>query len=367
MVRNVRFSEMSLDELLTEMHRMELTREDAFNGNEDGYWREIELHKKVLRVSRELKNPKINGGKSSNDIDIDTTDVKRKLSKLLLNHGSEMKSRGQGSRLEAEKALKEALFLDRTNGMAAYRLAFIYYRMNDYKKAIRYFNVALENTIHTEPIFCLSDREIYYARLYLMMCYLQEADNLNDELDDPIIRKKYPDLPNYLSYSIKEFVNDFNAELTDQAYMVVDNQHTRYVSYQDAGDTFASDSRQKDTLIIWLDGVNSKIAFNKKERLFYNEFTAKQLVYLVHSTHQNNPGNEDNMQKSFEELTKNPDLTNTRVRSAIRRIRNLLLDLYQDLDLITTSRQPGLKGYYYNGKVPYQIICRSEEAMDLYL
>jgi hypothetical protein len=31
MARNLRFSEMSLDELLTEMHRMELVREDDVN------------------------------------------------------------------------------------------------------------------------------------------------------------------------------------------------------------------------------------------------------------------------------------------------------------------------------------------------
>ncbi|NCU27068.1 hypothetical protein EOM86_10175 [Candidatus Nomurabacteria bacterium] len=166
--------------------------------------------------------------------------------------------------------------------------------------------------------------------------------------------------PKYIGVNINE-------ELSDQAYMVVDNKKTRYVSYQEARGMFTSSSRQKDTLIIWLDGVNSKIAFNKKERLFYSEFKAKQLVYLLHSTHQNNPGNEDNMQKSFDELPESPDLTNIRVRSAIKNIRKLLLDLYPDLDIIITSRQPTLKGYYYNGKVPYQIICRSEEAMDLYL
>lgn len=355
--------EMSLEELLVEMHRMELTREDDVNGNEVGYGPEIEVHKRVLRVLQELKNFKSNTVKSSEDI---RTDVERKLSKLLYNHGSEMKFRGQGSRFDAEKALEQAIHLDGKNGMAAYRLAFINYRVADYKKAIRYFNAALENTIHDEPIFCLSNREIYYARLYLMMCHLREADNLNDELDDPNIIKKYPDLP-YVPYSIKEFVNNFNEELSDQAYMVVDNKKTRYVSYQEARGMFTSSSRQKDTLIIWLDGVNSKIAFNNKERLFYSEFKAKQLIYLLHSTHQNNPGNEDNMQKSFDELPESPDLTNTRIRSAIKNIRRLLLDLYPDPDLIITSRQPNLHGYYYNGKLPYQIICRSEEAMDFYL
>ena len=59
MARNVRFSEMSLDELLTEMHRMELIREDDFNVNDEGYGREIRVHKLVLRElkkSREYCN-----------------------------------------------------------------------------------------------------------------------------------------------------------------------------------------------------------------------------------------------------------------------------------------------------------------------
>ena len=158
MVRNVRFSEMSLDELLTEIHRMELTREDDFNINDAGYGREIELHKHILCELRNPKNSESKGIRAS---------VERKLSKLLYNHGSEMKFRGQGSRKDAEKALKEVLLLDRKNGMAAYRLGFIYYRMSDYIEAIRYFNVALGNTTHEESAFCLSDREIYYARVYL--------------------------------------------------------------------------------------------------------------------------------------------------------------------------------------------------------
>ena len=159
MPRNVRVSEMSLDELLAEMHRMELTREDDFNVNDEGYGREIRVHKLVLR---ELSNTKDNALKETR------AEVKRKLSRLLYHHGSELKFRGQGSRQDAEKSLGEALGVDPKNGMAAYRLAFIRYRRNDYKDAIRYFNCALENTSHDEYIFCLSDREIYYARLYLM-------------------------------------------------------------------------------------------------------------------------------------------------------------------------------------------------------
>ena len=366
MARNLRFSEMSLEELLVEMHRMELIREDDVNGNEGGYWREIELHKKVLRVSRELKNPKINGGKSSNDIDIDTTDVKRKLSKLLLNHGSEMKSRGQGSRLEAEKALKEALFLDRKNGMAAYRLAFIYYRMNDYKKAIQYFNAALENTIHDEPIFCLSDREIYYARLYLMTCYLHEVDNLNDELEFSATSKKYPVLPNYASYGIKDFISVLGLDLTDQEYELLTDKGSQYISYEDAMGYFHKEERPEDTLIVWFDGVNSKVAFNQEEQLFRSDFKAKQLVYLLRFTSQNNPGNEHNMQNCFEELSNSPFVTNDRLRTAISKEKRLISSLDPELDVISTSRSPYPSGYYYNKKVPYMIICRSEEASLLY-
>ena len=165
MAGNLRLSEMNLDELVTEMHKMELVREDDFNVNDEGYGREIRVQKLVLRELKKSRDTALKGIRS---------DVERKLSKLLYNHGSEMKFRGQGSRKDAEKALKEVLLLDRKNGMAAYRLAFIYYRMSDYIEAIRYFNVALGNTTHEESTFCLSDREIYYARVYLLACYLHE-------------------------------------------------------------------------------------------------------------------------------------------------------------------------------------------------
>lgn len=353
MVRNARFSEMSLDELLNEMHRMELTREDDFNVNDEGYGREIRVHKLVLR---ELSNTKDNALKETR------AEVKRKLSRLLYHHGSELKFRGQGTRAEAEESLRETLALDRKNGMAAYRLAFIRYRRNDHKDAIRYFNMALENISHEEPIFCLSDREIYYARLYLMACYLNEVDKLNEELDSSPTKKKYPELPAYASYGVKDFISDLGVGLTNQEYEVITDEAPRYVTYDEAEGSFQKSGRPEDTLVIWFDGVNSKMALNQSEMSFHGEFKARQLVYLLRFTSHNNPGNENSMRKCFMEMDNNPFVTNERLRTAIRQLRKLLNKLDPRLDVIITSRSPNPSGYYYNGKVPYMIICRAEES-----
>ena len=357
MAGNLRLSEMNLDELLTEMHKMELVREDDFNVNDEGYGREIRVQKLALRELKKSRDTALKGIRS---------DVERKLSKLLYNHGSEMKFRGQGSRQDAENSLKEALYLDPKNGMAAYRLAFIRYRMNHYKDAIRYFNCALENTSHDEYIFCLSDREIYYARLYLMACYLNEVEQLNEELEFSPTTKQYPALPAYASYGVKDFIAVLGVGLTNQEYEVITDEAPRYVSYGEAEGYFQKGSRPEDTLVIWFDGVNSKMAFNQTEMSFRSQFKARQLVHLLRFTSQNKPGNEHNMQNCFDELSHSPSLDNDRVRTAIKDLRKLLLDLNPKLDIITTSRQPDLKGYYNNKKVPYQIICRSEEASDLY-
>lgn len=353
MAGNLRLSEMNLDELLTEMHKMELVREDDFNVNDEGYGREIRVHKLVLRELKKSRNTALKGIRS---------DVERKLSKLLYNHGSEMKFRGQGSRQDAEKSLREALNLDPKNGMAAYRLAFIRYRRNDHKDAIRYFNIALENISHEEPIFCLSDREIYYARLYLMACYLNEVDKLNEELDTSPTKKKYPELPAYASYGVKDFISDLGVGLTNQEYEVITDEDNRYVSYDEAEGYFQKCDRPEDTLIIWFDGVNSKMALNQSEMSFHGEFKARQLVYLLRFTSHNNPGNENSMRKCFMEMDNNPFVTNERLRTAIRQLRKLLNKLDPRLDVITTSRSPNPSGYYYNGKVPYTIICRAEES-----
>ena len=353
MARNLRLSEMNLDELLTEMHKMELVREDDFNVNDEGYGREIRVHKLVLR---ELSNTKDNALKETR------AEVKRKLSRLLYHHGSELKFRGQGTRAEAEESLRETLALDRKNGMAAYRLAFIRYRRNDHKDAIPYFNMALENISHEEPIFCLSDREIYYARLYLMACYLNEVDKLNEELDSSPTKKKYPELPAYASYGVKDFISDLGVGLTNQEYEVITDEAPRYVTYDEAEGSFQKSGRPEDTLVIWFDGVNSKMAFNQSEMPFGSEGKARQLVYFLRFTSLNNPGNEDRMRNCFEEITNTSFVTNARFRKAVSQLRSLLNKLDPRLDVITTSRSPNPSGYYYNGKVPYKIICRSEES-----
>ena len=353
MARNLRLSEMNLDELLTEMHKMELVREDDVSVNDEGYGREIRVHKLVLR---ELRNPKNNASKDMR------ADVERKLSKLLYNHGSEMKFRGQGSRHDAEKSLGDTLSLDRKNGMAAYRLAFIHYRMNHYKDAIQYFNIALENTIHDEPIFCLSDREIYYARLYLLASYLNEVEQLNEDLEVSPAKKKYMDLPKYDSYDIKDFIKVLGVGLTNQEYEVITDEDNRYVSYDEAEGYFQKGDRPEGTLIIWFDGVNSKVAFNKSEMPFGSEVKARQLVYLLRFTSHNDPGNENSMRNCFEEMNNTSFVTNARLRKAVSQLRSLLNKLDPRLEVITTSRSPNPSGYYYNGKVPYKIICRAEES-----
>ena len=353
MAGNLRLSEMSLDELLTEMHKMELVREDDFNVNDEGYGREIRVHKLVLRELKKSGDTALKGIRS---------DVERKLSKLLYNHGSEMKFRGQGSRQDAENSLKEALYLDPKNGMAAYRLAFIRYRRNDHKDAIRYFNCALENTIHDEPIFCLSDREIYYARLYLLASYLNEVDQLNEELEFSPIKNKYTKLPDYASYGVKDFISDLGVGLMNQEYEVITDEDNRYVSYDEAEGYFQKGDRPEGTLIIWFDGVNSKVAFNKSEMPFGSEVKARQLVYLLRFTSHNDPGNENSMRNCFEEMNNTSFVTNERLRKAVSQLRSLLNKLDPRLDVITTSRSPNPSGYYYNGKVPYTIICRSEES-----
>ena len=353
MAGNLRLSEMNLDELVTEMHKMELVREDDFNVNDEGYGREIRVQKLVLRELKKSRDTALKGIRS---------DVERKLSKLLYNHGSEMKFRGQGSRQDAENSLKEALYLDPKNGMAAYRLAFIRYRMNHYKDAIRYFNCALENTSHDEYIFCLSDREIYYARLYLMACYLNEVEQLNEELEFSPTTKQYPALPAYASYGVKDFIAVLGVGLTNQEYEVIIDEAPRYVSYGEAEGYFQKGSRPEDTLVIWFDGVNSKMAFNQTEMSFRSQFKARQLVHLLRFTSHNNPGNENSMRNCFEEMSNTSFVTNERLRKAVSQLRSLLNKLDPRLDVITTSRSPNPSGYYYNGKVPYTIICRSEES-----
>ena len=72
MARNLRLSEMNLDELLTEMHKMELVREDDFNVNDEGYGREIRVQKLALRELKKARDTALKGIRS---------DVERKLSK----------------------------------------------------------------------------------------------------------------------------------------------------------------------------------------------------------------------------------------------------------------------------------------------
>ena len=147
---------------------------------------------------------------------------------------------------------------------------------------------------------------------------------------------------------------------------MITNKGNRYISYGEADDCFQQSTRQEDTLVIWFDGANSKIAYNHTEESFHSEFRARQLVYLLRFTSKNNPGNEHTMQNCFVEVSNSTFVSNERLRTAVRQLRRLLNGLNPELDVISTSRSPYPNGYYYNKKVPYMIICRSEEASLLY-
>ncbi|MCL6615846.1 MAG: tetratricopeptide repeat protein [Anoxybacillus ayderensis] len=341
-----RLTQMTLDELY---HRQEQLLEEL-NSGEAKDWIYHEIVGVYEEICRRLSRCSIEERKEHR-----FEYVKKQLVSYLIHYGTYLKTQLRKDERMAKTAFQKALRYDSENPIAHYRLGFLAYKEEEYATAQRYFEKALEyQKTYSNPEFCLNERQLYYAHLYLANSALFIAEKTYRSLE------KFPDYindqgaPAELSF-LHELLQRNENILTMQAFTKWTPTGKAYCSKEECEEIMMDPPR--DTVVLYFSDRQNVVAYNGSEVCLPHD-PAEMLCYFLVKTNEARPATKYDMEVFFQSK-QNVDIpTNTFVQK-IRRLREKLRYVRVP-DMINSCQFRGKTAYYYNGSVDYIIMYRSD-------
>ncbi|OOE04636.1 hypothetical protein BO219_04360 [Anoxybacillus kestanbolensis] len=281
--------------------------------------------------------------------------VKKQLVKYLIRYGTYLKTQLKKDERMAKTAFQKALRYDSENPIAHYRLGFLAYKEKEYATAQRYFEKALEyQKGYSNPEFCLNERQLYYAHLYLANSALFVAEKTYQSLE------KFPDYisdqekPAELSF-LHEWLQQNENILTMQAFTKWTSSGKEYCSKEQCEEIMMDPP--KNTVVLYFSDHENVVSYHDRKVCLPRD-PAEMLCYFLVKTNQERPATKYDMEAFFQ-LRRDGDIpTNTFVQK-IRRLRERLRYV-QVPALIDSCQFRGETAYYYNGTVDYIVMYRSD-------
>ncbi|GAC90459.1 hypothetical protein KN10_0895 [Anoxybacillus flavithermus NBRC 109594] len=281
--------------------------------------------------------------------------VKKQLVKYLIHYGTYLKTQLKKDERIAETAFRKVLGYDRGNPIAHYRLGFLAYKEKEYATAQRYFEKALEyQKWYSNSEFCLNERQLYYAHLYLANSALFVAEKTYRSLE------KFPDYindqekPAELSF-LHEWLQRNENILTMQAFTKRTSSGKEYCSKEQCEQVMMDPP--KNTVVLYFSDHENVVSYHGREVCLSRD-PAEMLCYFLVKTNEARPATKYDMEVFFQSK-QNVDIpTNTFVQK-VRRLREKLRCV-QVPALIDSCQFRGETAYYYNGSVDYIVMYRSD-------
>ncbi|MBW7652126.1 tetratricopeptide repeat protein [Anoxybacillus sp. ST4] len=281
--------------------------------------------------------------------------VKKQLVSYLIHYGTYLKTQLKKDEHMAKTAFQKALRYDSENPIAHYRLGFLAYKAKEYAKAQRYFEKALEyQKTYSNPEFCLNERQLYYAHLYLANSALFMAEKTYRSLE------KFPDYindqgaPAELSF-LHEWLQRNENILTMQAFTKWTPAGKAYCSKEECEEIMMDPP--KNTVVLYFSDRENIVAYGDKEVRLPRD-PAEMLCYFLLKTNENRPATKYDVEVFFRRRENDEIRTNTFIQK-VRRLRERLSRVRVP-DMIDSCQFRGETAYYYNGVVDYIIMYRSD-------
>ena len=162
--------------------------------------------KKLLRFNRRVKS--LTEEETTNYIE------------QLMNYAFYLKMESNKSQHIAKDEFEEILALRVNNSSAQYRLGFIYYKEEEWIKAINHFDTAIQLNGRS-GILELSDDQLIKANQFISYCALKQAhESLNDAT---VLQEDIGKLTDYQGVSIEELSKRIKQQLMESEYVLVTN------------------------------------------------------------------------------------------------------------------------------------------------
>lgn len=281
--------------------------------------------------------------------------VKKQLVSYLIHYGTYLKTQLRKDERMAKTAFQKALRYDSENPIAYYRLGFLTYNEQRYTEALRYFEQALEyQKTYSNREFCLNERQLYYAHLYLANSALFIAEKTYQSV------AQFPDYisdqekPAELSF-LHEWLQRNENILTMQAFTKWTASGKEYCSKEQCEQVMMNPP--KNTVVLYFSDRENVVSYHGSEVCLPRD-PAEMLCYFLAKTNKERPATKYDMEVFFQSRRNGDIPTNTFVQK-VKRLREKLGRIGVPT-IIDSCPCRGETAYYYNGLVNYIIMYRSD-------
>lgn len=285
--------------------------------------------------------------------------IKKKLVSYLVRYGTYLKTQYQKDDYAAERCLNSATTYQKELPIAYYRLGFLSYKKKRYIDALTYFQEAINYQEKCkEDHFQLNQQQLYNTHLYITNSALYLADESNKRLKKWETVELLNQVPNYERSSLYEIINSNETYFSNHAFTVTTQDSIRMCAEEDCYQ-LTEDNQLPNTLILYFSDRRHSLFFNGKDvELSINH--AEILRYLLLHTSKDSPATK----YAFSRIIESKDgevKTNTYTKN-IERIREKSINLGIPIEIISNIRHHGQTAYFYNRKIPFAIIHRSDSS-----
>ncbi|MGM0901588.1 MAG: tetratricopeptide repeat protein [Bacillota bacterium] len=290
--------------------------------------------------------------------------IKRKLVSYLVRYGTYLKTQYQKDDTAAERNLRMAMSYQKDLPVAYYRLGFLSYKQEKYVQAIDYFQKAnFYQKQSKEQEYCLNQQQLYNAHVYLTNSYLYLAEKASKTLKKWETDELVERIPSYERSSLYELINQNEIYLTSHAFTVITPDGKRYCSEEEC-EQMTVENRLPERFILYFSDRKHTLFFNGKEvDLSMNHAEILRSLFL--HTSEQNPATKYRFARIFDTRREDGEIESNTYTQTIRRIREKIARLETLPPVILNTRFRGQTAYYFNGKIPYAVIHRSDSSFIL--
>lgn len=340
----MRLKEMSmekLEELEERLHNME---EDSLYSQ---YSQKIAVYEAMYHHSENI-------GKEEGYLSY----IRKKLIFHLIHYGIYLKMQYEKSEQEAERCLKKALYYDKKNPIAAYRLGFLSYKRRNYQSAVDYFQRALNSQQHYEEVgYRLNEKQLINAQLYLANSALHIAKHAYERLEE-LPQESQEELPRYEFSPLYERLKDNDRYLAEHAFYKINSEGSQTCSKEECEELVTHEPAH--TIVLYFNDRNIKLLFNEDETTLSQE-QGDILRYLLTKSSEGLPANRLALRNYFSSGITG-EVNGENLRQAIRRLRTKLRNC-RIPNVIETANRRGETAYYFNRSLPFVVMYRVDEGI----
>ncbi|BAM48471.1 hypothetical protein [Amphibacillus xylanus] len=343
----MRLSEKSIEELYDlEEKELELLEKEENRG----YYHLINIYESILRELQRLKM-------SAEEIEY----VRKKIIRICIDYGTYLKTVYRKDDHSAKTALNRALKYDRKIPIVHYRLGFLSYKEGKYAQSLNYFtNANTLNETYKNKKYCLTNQQLYNTQLYLMNSAFKIAESANETLQELKQDSSIELIPNLEQSSYLAIIDGIDNHLEENAFTVVKQEDSFSCSKEKSEEIIDHYERSNHLILYFADRENSLIYKGRSVQLLGNQ--AELLRYFLLHTTEDRPAHKHVFEPIITINIKRNEILNATYRQNIRRIREKIRDVGIEETIIENKTINNNPTYYFNHKIPYIIIHRTDTS-----